>query len=68
MFSLVSPHGGDSNEYTQHTIFKIKQENYLNFSQICSHGIFSKGLKNMFENSQGKRAIEVLLYKFFAYS
>ena len=23
-FSLESPHGGDSNEYTQYTIFNIK--------------------------------------------
>ena len=25
MFSLESPHRGDSNKYTQHTIFKIKK-------------------------------------------
>ena len=24
VFSLESPHGGDSNEYIQHTIFNIK--------------------------------------------
>ena len=28
MFSLESPHRGDSNEYTQYTIFSIKKENH----------------------------------------
>ena len=27
MFSLKSPHRGDSNEYTQHTIFNINKKN-----------------------------------------
>ena len=44
MFSLELPHRGDSNEYTQHTIF-----NQPKLLQICSYGIFSKGLKNRFE-------------------
>ena len=46
VFSLESR--GDSNEYTQYTIFNIK-ENHLKFFQICSYGIFSKELKNEFE-------------------
>ena len=46
VFSLKSPHRGDSNEYTQYT---IKKDNHPKLSQICSHGIFSKGLKNEFE-------------------
>ena len=33
---------GDSNEYTQCTIFNIKKEKYPKLSQICSYGIFSK--------------------------
>ena len=28
MFSLESPHRGDSNENTQYTIFSIKKENH----------------------------------------
>ena len=48
MFSLELPHRGNSNEYTQYTIFNIK-ENNPKLSQICSYGIFSKGLKNKFE-------------------
>ena len=52
VFSLESPHRGDSNEYTQHTIFSIKKKIILNFPKICSHGIFCKGLKNEFESAR----------------
>ena len=51
MFSSESPHRGDSNEYTQCTIFNIKKENRPKLSQICSYGFFSKGLKNEFETT-----------------
>ena len=51
MFSLESPHRGDSNENTKYTIFNVKQENYLKLSQICSYGSFSAGLKNEFETT-----------------
>ena len=50
MLSLESPLRGDSNEYTQYTSFNIKQKN-PKLSQICSYGIFSKGLKNEFETA-----------------
>ena len=41
--SLESPHQGNSEEYTQSTIFNIKKkENHTELSQICSYGIFSK--------------------------
>ena len=49
VFSLESPHRGDSYEYTQYTIFNIKKESHSKLSQICSYGIFPKGLKNEFE-------------------
>ena len=49
MFSLESSHRGDSKDYTQYTNFNIKKENHPKCSQICSYGIFSKGLKNEFE-------------------
>ena len=39
VFSLESPHQGDSYEYTQYTIFNIKKENHK-LSLICSYGIF----------------------------
>ena len=52
MFSLESPHQGDSNEYTKHTIFNIKKKitlNYLQYNNVCSYWVFSNGLKNEFE-------------------
>ena len=45
MFSLESPPRGDSNEYTQYTIFNIKKKITLNM-QLWD---FSKGFKNQFE-------------------
>ena len=42
LFSLESPHRGDSNEYTQYTIFNNKKESHRKLSQICSHGIFPR--------------------------
>ena len=52
MFSLESPHRGDSNENTKHTIFNIKKKitlNYSKYNNVCSYGIFSLGLKNEVE-------------------
>ena len=51
VFSLESPHRGDSNGYTQYTFFHYKKENHPKLSQICSYGICSKGLKNQFETA-----------------
>ena len=67
VFSLESPHRGDSNEYTQYTIFIIKKENPPKFSQICSYGFCLQGTQERVRNSRVKRAIsvratEVLLY------
>ena len=51
MFSLESPHRGDSNEYTQYTIFNINKEIHPKLSIICSYEIFSKGFKNKIETA-----------------
>ena len=51
MFSIESPHRGDSNEYTQYTFFNIKKKITLKFSQSAAMGFFSKGLKNEFETA-----------------
>ena len=51
VFILESPHRGDSNEYTQYTIFQYEKEKHPKLSQICSCEIFSKGLKNEFERA-----------------
>ena len=51
VFSLESPHWGDSNEYTQYTNVNIKKENHTKLSKIYSPGTFSLGLKNEFETA-----------------
>ena len=70
MFSLESPHRGDSNEYKQHAIFNLKKKitlNYPKYNNVCSYGIFSLGTQERVRKGRGKRAIgvratEVLLY------
>ena len=67
MFSLESPHRGDSNEYTQYTIFNIKRKIDLNYLKSAATGFFL-GTQARVRNSRGKRAIsvratEVLLYR-----
>ena len=51
VFSLESPHRGDSNEYTQYTIFNIKKKMTLNCSISAAMGFCSNGLKNEFETA-----------------
>ena len=51
MFSLESPHRGDSNEYTQYTIFNIKKKTTLNYPKSAAMTFFSKGLDNEFETA-----------------
>ena len=50
-FLIESPHRGDSNEYTQYTIFSINTKNHPKISQVCNYEKFSKGLKNEFESA-----------------
>ena len=42
VFSLESPHRGDSNEYTQYTIFNMKQKNTLNYPKSVAMGFFPR--------------------------
>ena len=42
VFSQESPHGGDSNEYTHHTIFNMKKKITVNYSKSAAIGFFSK--------------------------
>ena len=51
VFSSESPHRGDSNEYTQYTIFILKKKKNLNYPKSAAMGFFSKGLKNEFETA-----------------
>ena len=51
MFSLESPHRGDSNEYTQYSIFNIRKKITLNYPKSPAMGFFTKGFKNEFETA-----------------
>ena len=51
MFSLESPHRGDSNECTQYTIFNIEKKITLNYRKSAAMGFCSKGFKNEFETA-----------------
>ena len=48
MFSLESPRG-DSNEYTQYTIFNIKRKIDLNYLRSAAMGFFPRALGHEFE-------------------
>ena len=51
VLSLESPRWGDSNEYTQYTIFNMKKKNNLNYPKSAAIGFLSKGLKRKFETA-----------------
>ena len=40
VFSLESPHRGDSNENTQYTIFNMNKKNTLNYPKSAAMGFF----------------------------
>ena len=42
VFSLESPHQGDSNENTQYTIFNINKKNTLNYPKSAAKGFFPR--------------------------
>ena len=45
MFSLESPHRGDSNEYTQYTIFNMKIKIILNYPKSAAMVFFPSDLR-----------------------
>ena len=51
MFSLESPHRGDSYENTKYTIFNIKKKITLYYPKFAAMRFFSKGLKNESETA-----------------
>ena len=59
MFSLESPHRGDSNECTQCTIRQYSKEIHPNISQICSYRVFFLGDQERVRYGRGRRAIIV---------
>ena len=42
MFSLESPHRGDSNEYTQYTIFNMNKKDTINYPKYAAMGFFPR--------------------------
>ena len=42
VFSLESSDRGDSNEYTQYTIFNMTKKNTLNYSKSAAMGFFPR--------------------------
>ena len=63
-FSLESPHRGDSNEYTQNTIFNIERKITLNYPKSAAMRFFL-GTQARVRNSHGKRAISVRAIDFY---
>ena len=51
VFSLESPHRGDSNEYTQYTIFNVENKITQNYLKSAAMGFCSNGLENEFETA-----------------
>ena len=42
VFSLESPHRGDSKKYTQYTIFNIKKKITINYPKSAAVGFFQR--------------------------
>ena len=40
LLTLESPHRGDSNEYTQYTIFSMNTKHFLNYPKSAAMGFF----------------------------
>ena len=64
VFSLESPHRGDSNEYTQYTIFIIKMKSPQIILNLQLR-VFFLGTQERVQNSRGKRAISFEPLKFY---
>ena len=67
MFSLESPHRGDSDEYKQYTIFSIDKENHPNYPKSAAMGFFFQGTQGHVRTRHGKQAIRVRATKVLLY-
>ena len=67
VFTLESPHRGDSNEYTQCAIFKKINKVTPNYSKSAAMEFF-QGTRKRVRNSRGKRAISVRATQGLLYS
>ena len=68
MFSLESPLRGDSNKYTQYTIFNMNKKNILDYPKSAAMGFISKGLKNEFETTSANEPSVFESLKFYCIS
>ena len=68
MFSLELPHQGDSNEYTQNTIFNMNKKNTINYAKFAATVFFFKGLKNELETAVVNEPSVFEPWKFYLYS
>ena len=66
VYSLESPHRGDSNECTQHTFAIYKKKISLNYPHIVFGGN-PCGVKNVFDSSMVNEPSGVLLYMFLSF-
>ena len=66
VFSLESPHRGNSNKNTKYTIFNIKKKITVNYPKSAAMGFFLRTLERVrhsrVKRAIGVRATEVLLY------
>ena len=65
MFSLESPHRGNSNEYKRYTIFNMNKKDTTNYPNSAAMGFFSKGLKCEFETAVVNEPSVFELLKFY---
>ena len=65
MFSLESPHRGNSNKYTQYTIFNTQKRKSSYVILNLQLWDFSKGLKNEFETAMVNEPSVFELLKFY---
>ena len=65
--SLESPHWGDSNEFTQYTVFNINKKITLNYPKSAAKGSFSKGRKHEFETAMVNEPSVYEPLKFYCY-
>ena len=56
VFSLELPHRGDSNEYSQYTIFNIKKKIILKYPKSAAMGFF-QGTQERVRNSRNKPSV-----------
>ena len=66
MFSLESPHRGDSNRYTKHTISIWIRKISLNYPRFAAVGFF-QGTQERVRNNCGRRAISVRAIEVLSY-